>query len=495
MPVLEAPTQSQVQDNNIHYQFSSRQMEALNVLRKIVADITNELLYGGSKGGGKSVLGCRWVYIYAKEIIQEYGLPPQTDTKKIPVIGFMGRKQGTNFSSTTMLTWKKEVPPEAYELRYLEGRVPVIIIEGRVAIMYGGMDNEAMIKKFNSAEFLFYFVDQAEEFTEEDIALLRGTLRGKVFSRKTRRMDPPSRGYKGLLTANPAKCWLKTAFVRPETREPGNTFIKALPRDNPFLPPGYIDDLRRAFKFNPALAKAYIEGSWDDLDEVLTVILQRYVEWCVDNPMPMSKLQVRKVTVVDVAEMGEDETVIYDLENASIVDEEIYAHRDPMDTVGRVMSHAKKNGSNMIVVDKIGVGSGVYSRLQEIFAKDLNMEVYGFDSRIKPPEGLDEATYVNYKTFAWFTASNEIFAERKAGLPRDPELVKQLCGVTYHFENEKMRVDNKEDIKEVLKKSPSRADALIMGLDGVRRAKPVKTIDRWGDTSRSKDYPFNADTV
>lgn len=477
------------------YEFSRRQIEALNILDRIAPGITEELLYGGGKGGGKSVLGCRWMFMKAKDIMNEFKMKRHKDIKNIPVIGFMGRKQGSDFSATTMLRWKQDVPPGSYQMRMLDGRVPVVVIENTVAIMYGGMDNQHTIKKFNSAELMFYFLDQAEELSEQEIAMVRGSLRLQLKDPKTKKQRPPAGGYKGLLTANPARCWLKEAFVEDRTRQKNCYFLKALAKDNPFLPAGYVEDLRRAFKFNPALLTAYLDGLWDNLDDILAVIPQRYIDWCVDNPMPMTRAEVRKITVCDIAEMGSDETVIYDLENATIAEEEIYAHRDPMETVGRILGHAKKHGSNMICVDKVGVGSAVYSRLQQIYSGDPKMEIYGFDSRICPPEGLDKETYVNYKTYAWMTAANEVFAERKACLPRDPELARQLAGVTYHFQNGKMMIDKKEDLVEVLKVSPGRADALIMGLDAIRRATPITKIDRWVDAKPTADYPFTAATV
>jgi len=193
---------------------------------------------------------------------------------------------------------------------------------------------------------------------------------------------------------------------------------------------------------------------------------------------------VKRLTVIDVAdgEDGEedggenDETVIYDLVNTRIVDMEIYKHRDPMDTVGRGMAHAKKNGSSLICVDKIGVGAGVYSRFNEIYNQDRRMKIYGFDSRISAPEGIAYETYANYKAYAWFKAADK-FRERQCDIPNDPLLIAQLGGVTYRYRSGKLAVESKKKIRQRLRCSPDRAEAYVMGLDALDDCPQVRNIE------------------
>ncbi|MCH8176778.1 MAG: hypothetical protein IIC09_00985, partial [Proteobacteria bacterium] len=172
-----------------------------------------------------SVLGCYWIFLRCIELINEFKIVPT----KYPIpVGFMGRKRSVDFTDTTLETWKKFIPESAYLIRASEKE---IIINERVKIAYGGFDSEMDIKKFNSAEFAFGFIDQAEETTQDDIALLRGALRLKI---QEAELD-----YTLLLTANPADCWLKDSFV--DTQREGYIYLPALPTDNPFLPKGYID--------------------------------------------------------------------------------------------------------------------------------------------------------------------------------------------------------------------------------------------------------------
>lgn len=497
--IIAAPPDSNVNNvtqNHIEWTFSQKQIAALQILDKPRPDTLFELLYGGAKGGGKSVFGVRWCYLQAKNIIKEFKSFPQSDPKKIPIVGFMGRLRSVDFSATTLEVWKKEIPEAAYQLRTIDGKIPVIVIENRVAIQYGGMDNQESIAKFNSAEFMFYFVDQSEEIPEKQMSTLRGAMRLKMGPLGNRR--PPPWGYKGLLTANPAECWLKREFINPRTRSANCDFVKALPTDNPFLAPGYVDTLRRAFAFNPALLRAYLYGEWDNLADAFVMIPRRHVEACVTQGV-VNDRPLRKVTVLDVAGESEtaDESVIGDFTNETLTDMEIYAHRDLMDTLGRTIVHAKKHGSNMIVIDKIGMGAGVWSRAIEVYKSDKTMTIYGFDGRIKPPEGIYADTYVNWKAYAWGRASQELFAERKTKPLPDDELIRQLCGVKFKFSsNGKIQIWPKEDIIEELGCSPDRADMYIMGLDGLRFARPIVKKDGWdAATSERSVYRWTADSV
>ncbi len=471
-------------EKNFDLTFSPKQAEAFQILNKKLDFIA--LLYGGGKGGGKTVFGCKWVFYYVKWLIKEFGLKP---SDKPPVVGFIGRKQAIDFSTTTLNTWKRDIPEDAYEIKEQK---KLIVIEGCAAIQFGGLDDSDMIKKFNSAEYVFVWLDQADECTQLDYGMLRGTTRLKLNGQV-----PP---YWMLLTPNPVLSeepelqWLREMFV--EGTDPTKKFLKALWKDNPYLPPSYEKALDDAYGFNPNLLKAYKEGDWNQLGVANLVIPRSIAMKCVNNKFPWEDQFARRMTVVDVAGEGGDEAVIYNMENATVLDQEIYSHRDLMDTVGRVIAHAKRNTSTVIAVDKPGEGAGVWSRLREVFQNDINankMVIYGFDGRISPPEGLDDETYANYKTYAWFKASKLYFKEGKANIPNDPELIRQLSAVKWKYHsNGKIILEDKKKIKEILGRSPDRADTYVIALDALQyartRMKREDANESWKGGSYVPDY-------
>ncbi|MCK4248112.1 MAG: hypothetical protein KAX04_06185, partial [Methanomicrobia archaeon] len=89
----------------------------------------------------------------ANKIIELFKLKP---TKYPLLIGFMGRRRGTDFTRYTLEKWKTIIPSSAYTLRE---RYQEVIIRDTVKFYYGGLDNEKMIAKFNSAEMAIAFID------------------------------------------------------------------------------------------------------------------------------------------------------------------------------------------------------------------------------------------------------------------------------------------------------------------------------------------------
>jgi len=175
------------------------------------------LLYGGAKGGGKSYWLCQWAF---KQLAKFKGNK-----------GYLGRKRSVDFTNTTLETWKKAINGKLYKINEQKKKIYVPLFDG--VIDYGGMDDQDSINKFNSAEYGFIGIDQAEETTRDDFSMLRGTLRHKL-------KGGGEPDYQVRFTANPAQCWLKDDFITAP--RDGFRFIKALPSDNPFLPADYINN-------------------------------------------------------------------------------------------------------------------------------------------------------------------------------------------------------------------------------------------------------------
>lgn len=409
--------------------------------------------YGGAKGGGKTVLLCAWVYWTCCDLIRRYGLTPG----KYPLpVGFMGRVQGIDFKNTTLETWKAIIPPEGYAIR--EGDQEIIIGEA-VKVDYGGLDRTDAVNKFNSAEYIFIAIDQAEETNRDTVAVLRGSLRRSIGGRH----EP----FKELYTANPAQCWLKDEFI-DQTRA-GRRFVQALPKDNEHLPEDYLDTLRSAFRHRPELLEAYLEGSWQAFEDPMQVIRSAWLTAAFGRTVHRGS-RIARFTVCDVARFGDDRITIFDYQADQIVGGAVYGQMDLHRLSNLLHRRALDTAADAVVVDAEGLGAGVADNLRALAAGTY--EVVEFVGSSRP---ADEGRFTNLRAEAWWTAGQTL-ADGEVGWVRevferiDPEMESQLraelCAVRYEFRNGRIKVEAKEDIKnpDRLGRSPDLADNVVMGL-------------------------------
>jgi len=409
------------------------------------------LLWGGSKGGGKSVLGCVWMYLKCLSTINRFRLT----TRKHPIqIGFMGRKQSVDFTDTTLETWKTFIPSDTYELRTGDKE---IIIQNAVKISYGGFDSQESVKKFNSAEFAYIFIDQAEEITRDDYGLVKGTLRRKI--------NDTELDYKILLTANPADCWLKDEFINRLPK--GNAFLQALPKDNSFLPKGYVQNLIEAFQHRPELVQAYVYGNWDVLTGFDLVIKP---EWVKRNINRLTKPDSRRVVVCDPARFGDDETVIYVMEGYKVIHTLILHNKSTMEVAGNLIALHRQFSSFAIAVDVCGLGAGIVDRIVE-----QGHQVISINSAFKPTIETEQVKYMNLRAQMYWEAGAKL-SNDQVSVEDDRELINQLTSTKYKLNSRGLiQIESKDDIKARLGRSPDRSDAFVMGLYAIDQVPIIKT--------------------
>lgn len=423
-----------------------------------------DVLFGGAKGGGKSHLLCSWSFAAAVSLADKFGL---TRTNKPLHVGWMGRKQGTDFTATTLQTWYRIIPTTEYEVKSSTEKEPKhILIQGRVAVDFGGLDKREDINKFNSAEYAFICIDQAEETTKDDVAVLQGSRRLTINGKPLK--------YKGLYTANPANCWLKDDFItNPDKKK---RFIQSLPSDNPYLPPGYIETLKDSFGHRPELLEAYLYGSWDMSDDIDQCIKYIWLEQADSFTQINFKNKTRKYITVDVARYGDNETVCYYMEDTDIVDELIYGQRGIDYTVRRVTAWSREHNECPVIVDEGGVGGGVVD-----FLPNNGVTVIAADNGAKPKQQSNDPMYRygNRRAEVWdYVAKNFNLGEIELH-HKDAKLRKQLCTPKYKYNNGRVFIESKEEITKRLGRgqSPDRADAYV---NGIYYGKSVTPTDKLG---------------
>ena len=443
-----------------------------------------ELLYGGAKGGGKTTFGCRWIYLNCLDLIKEYDLKPS----KQPVhVGYIVRKLARDLRQSVLETWNAHIPHEHYTIKEHKNE---IVICDTVKFFYGGMDRSDTIKRFNSAEAMFVWVEQAEETNINDIGHIRGCLRMSINGKM------PKRGHKLLLTANPASCWLKGDFI--DQKFPGREFIKALWSDNPWLPPDYDKKLMLAWRHRQDMLKAMLEGDWNLISGIDCVIKREWIDDAMGKRMPGQL--IRPIVAVDTAREGVDRTVIFYMENTNIIDVRILGKSRALKTQSAILEMCEdhkfegKRPTVCIECDPNGAAIG-----DNLVGSPYNLSVIEFE----PAKKSDDPRCYNQRVQAWQNVALQM-ADGEFELNMSPK-VREILGDTLETElswpewktpvgsridgREKSKISRKDEIKEKHGRSPDVADAFIIGCYGLQYIDPInKPTGYGGDRKYGNHY-------
>ncbi|HEC66341.1 MAG TPA: hypothetical protein ENI23_13720, partial [bacterium] len=407
------------------------------------------ILFGGAKGGGKSFLLVLWGIEWLDWLIKFFDIKK---SKYPPALGFIGRKRAVDFNDTTLEVFKKTIPQSLYNIRSQEKE---IVYKDMAKICYGGLDDEININKFNSAEYCFIGIDQAEETSRSDVSVLQATLRytyrGKV---------PP---YKELYTANPAECWLKEDFVLNNRKNA--IFIPALPNDNPYLPQNYKETLINAFSYDPSLLSAYLEGDWDafaNLDDA--VFKSKDIEKCREVRVDEDRDEEDSMRIIsaDVAtKHGDAYTVILYRVGHTIKSIDIYKNIPTTKIAFLIKRLYEQKQANCLVVDSDGFGEGVADVLkaQNIGCTEFHGG-YGY-------EAIDQRRYRNLRTQFYDITSRKVERAMYSFLElpqKEYETLKsQMASLKLKAPDGmgRKQIETKEDMRARGVKSPDLADALV----------------------------------
>jgi phage terminase large subunit len=162
---------------------------------------------------------------------------------------------------------------------------------------------------------------------------------------------------------------------------------------------------------------------------------------------------------LDVARFGDDRCALAKRRGSVLIEIKKWTHADLMETTGRVAHEAALDHPAEILVDSIGLGSGVADRLRELGfnVRDVNVS----ESSAMNPQAA------RLRDELWLSLK-EWLAARACKIPKDDDLKAELCGPTYTFQsNGKIKVEGKQDLKRRGLRSPDMADALCLTFAGM----------------------------
>lgn len=410
---------------------TEKQQAALKYLTDHVTDYVG---YGGSAGGGKSVLGCYW-------LMQLGFYAPETKY-------FIGRDSLKDTKASVLYTWSdiaKKVGFRAFKfvdngIEFDNGSQVELLDLSWYPV------KDPLFERLGSKEYTAGWMEEASQTRFDAFEILKtrvGRWRNEEYNIKS----------KILCTFNPKKNWVDTTFYRPFANgkeDPQTRFIYALPTDNPFLPSDYIKRLNELK--DDATKQRLLHGNFDydddptallDYDQITAIFNESYT--------PTQEYSI----VADVARYGSDRAIIAVFDQMTMTD---YIAFDSSSTTliqntittFRAKYHVP---SNRVVVDDDGVGGGVVDSLG----------VKGFQNGGK---AYDPA-YQNLKTECGYKLAEIIGRINIAcALPeKEREMITQELGQlkTYDADKDgKLRILPKEKIKENIGRSPDWLDVFIM---------------------------------
>lgn len=175
---------------------------------------------------------------------------------------------------------------------------------------------------------------------------------------------------------------------------------------------------------------------------------------------------------VDVARYGDDRTVIFPRQGKRAFQPVVMRHqRDTAvstDIATAVLAKRLECRAEITVMDATGgwaAGASDVLRASDRLHPPVNVQFHA--------QGLD-LRYKNRRAEMWFQMAEWI----KAGgwLPNIPELVAELSAPTYTFVHGKFQMEDKDQIKQRLGRSPDLADALALTF-GVPEVAPRRHVD------------------
>lgn len=420
---------------NIDVNLTPKQTSAFNYLND---KYTNEVLFGGSAGGGKSFIGCAWLIINCIQY-------PHTRW-------LMGRSKLKALKQTTLNTFFEicslwNLNDEHYTYNSQQGEITFyngsqIILKD--LFLYPSDPN---FDSLGSLEITGAFIDEVNQISEKAKNIVSSRIRYKLTEYD---LIP-----KLLMTCNPAKNWVYDQFYKKDkdnSLEDWKKFIPALVTDNPNISPHYISQLN---KLDEISKKRLLYGEWEYEDDGSLIKYDNII-----NIFKRGETSFNEDYYIscDVARKGNDKAIIMIWSGYKVVKIKSFNISLINEIVDYIKSVSKeyKIPNRNIVIDGDGVGGGVV---------DYIPNSYDF---INNSKALKDENYQNLKTQCYYKLSEKINNNEIEiwdwNLDIREKLTTELSLVkSYNLDKDgKLQILPKEEIKKMIGRSPDYSDALMM---------------------------------
>lgn len=437
--------------------FKSKNPKQIEAVSYWIDNESEEILYGGGKGGGKSFLG-------ASLICGDALIYPETHY-------FIARKE--------LIDLRKFTIPSIHEVFKNWG------LKIDDYCKYNGQDNffeftngskifmiacndipsDPLFERFGSMQMTRGWIEEGGEIAENakaNLWLSIGRWKNKEYNLKK----------KLLITANPKKGWMKRDFIdmwRADLLPHNRKFIQALATDNAYLPEDYVDTLRN--EKDIVRRQRLFLGDWDYEEDKDSLV---YSDKLTDVFSNTINKDGHKYMTVDVARMGDDSTVISLWEGMECYKISKYQKQGIETTKQTIKDLAaiEKVPYSNIIVDEDGIGGGVVDGLFGVNGFVANSAALPSATEIKLKQTkinnslLPKPNFANLKAQCAYKLAEYINENKIACkvLELREEIISDLSALlrTKDIDTDgKLAIKSKKDIKGELGKSPDVGDTFI----------------------------------
>ncbi len=398
---------------------------------------TNEILYGGAAGGGKSAIGVLWLIECCQKYEGSRWLMGRSKLKSLKETTL-----NTFFDLTTNLGLHDQFVYNAQNNTINWNNGSQILLKD--LFLY---PSDANFDSLGSLEITGAFIDECNQIVYKAWQIVKSRIRYKL---KEFDLEP-----KILGSCNPAKNWVyKEFYVKDRNNElPSNRkFIQALPTDNPHLPKSYLDSLLSLDKNS---RERLYYGNWEyDDDPSALIDLDAITDYFSPNHI---EAKGSKYMTIDVARKGKDTTVFRVWHGYLCIYRFVIAKSGLDEVVNKAKELQRKYGisNSNTIADEDGVGGGVVDFLR----------CKGFVNNSKALKGEN---YNNLKSQCSFKVAKMI-QNRTIGELCDSksviDLVSEEMGQIKQKDIDKdgkLQIVSKDIIKQNIGRSPDEWDSIMM---------------------------------
>jgi hypothetical protein len=398
---------------------------------------TTELLYGGSAGGGKSVLGCLWLI----EMCQTYpGSRWMMGRSKLKALKETTLNSFFDISSDLNISDQFTYNAQSNIIYWANGSEIIL----KDLFLY---PSDPLFDKLGSLEISGAFIDECNQVVFKAWQIVKSRIRYKL---KEFDLIP-----KVLGTCNPSKNWTYKRFYKP-SKEGSlihyRKFISALPTDNEHLPQSYLDSL---LELDKQSRERLYYGNWEYDNDPSTIIDYDSITGYF-NPLHLEEGEKKYITI-DVARQGKDKSVIRVWDGWLCVKRVSFAKNTITglaDSVKQLMRDYKISRIN-VIADEDGVGGGLVDILR----------CKGF---VNGSRALNNENYSNLKSQCSHKMGMKIVRGHVGEVCDDNSLIDiiseemETVKLVDMDKDGKIKVLPKDRVKDLIGRSPDEWDTIMM---------------------------------